>query len=98
MDTESRLPEAPLRQARQFSLREQLVLTFSASLILAIGVSSRGSKNFGAFSSPWALAALSPIVGVLVVGRFRLASPLALAIASIVLLCRAPNASKSASL
>lgn len=85
MDWTPRADASPLRQARQFSLRELLVLTFAASLILAIGVSSRGSKQFGAFWSPWALAALSPIVGVLVVGRFRLTSPLALAIASIVL-------------
>lgn len=85
MDQELRPRELPLRQARQFSVRELLVLTFAASLILAIAVSSRGSKRFGALSSPWALAALSPIVGVLVVGRFRLASPRALATASIVL-------------
>ncbi|HEY3391096.1 MAG TPA: hypothetical protein VGK58_00160 [Lacipirellulaceae bacterium] len=83
MDLPPRAETLPLRHARQFSLRELLVLTFAASLILAIAVSSRGSTRFGALSSPWALAALSPIVAVLVVGRFQLASPRALAALSI---------------
>jgi hypothetical protein len=74
MDRPPRVDALPLRQARQFSLRELLVLTFAASLILAIGVSSRGSEQFGAFSSPWALAALAPIVGVLIDARFQLLS------------------------
>jgi hypothetical protein len=83
MNRPPRLDATPLRQARQFSLRELLILTFAASLILAIAVSSRGSKRFGALSSPWAFAALLPIVAVLVVGRFQLASSRTLAVASI---------------
>jgi hypothetical protein len=62
-----------------------LVLTFAASLVLAIGVWSRGSERFGAFSSPWALAALAPIACVLVVARFRLLSSRGLAIVAIAL-------------
>jgi hypothetical protein len=85
MDQELRPSELPLRQSRQFSLRELLVLTLAASLLLAIAVSSRGSKRFGALSSPWAFAALSPIVAVLVVGRFQLASSRVLAALSIAL-------------
>jgi hypothetical protein len=85
MDSQLRPDDIPLRQARQFSLRELLVLTFAASLILAIGVSSRGSEQFGAFSSPWALAALAPIVGVLIVARFQLLSSRVLAIVAIAL-------------
>jgi len=74
MNSQLRPDDMPLRQARQFSLRELLVLTFAASLILAIGVSSRGSEQFGAFSSPWALAALAPNVAVLIDARFQLLS------------------------
>jgi hypothetical protein len=85
MDRPLLLDAMPLRQARQFSLRELLLLTLAASLILAIGVSSRGSEQFGALSSPWALAALAPIIAVLVVGRFHLASSRGLAILSIAL-------------
>jgi hypothetical protein len=85
MELQLRPDDMPLRQARQFSVRELLVLTLATSLILAIGVSSRGSTYFGAFSSVWALAALSPVVGVLIVVRFRLTSSRALAIGSIVL-------------
>jgi hypothetical protein len=87
MNADSHSESAKLsdRQARQFSLRELLVVTFAASLMLAIGVSSRGSEQFGAFSSPWALAALLPIACVLVVARFQLLSSRGLAIASIAL-------------
>lgn len=72
-------------QPRQFSLRELLILTLATSLILAIGVSSRGSRYFDAFSSPWALISLLPVAMILAVGRFRLASRRMLAIASIIL-------------
>jgi hypothetical protein len=85
MDQELRPGELPLRKARQFSVRELLLLTLATSLVLAIGVSSRGSRYFNAFSSPWALAALVPIVVVLAIGRFQLTSRRTLAVASIVL-------------
>jgi hypothetical protein len=85
MDAESRLAEAPLRQPRQFSVRELLVLTFATSLILAIGVSSRGSRYFSAFSSFWALTSLAPLAVILAVGRLYLASPRMLVVVSIML-------------
>jgi hypothetical protein len=85
MNSQPRPDELPLRNARQFSVRELLVVTFATSLILAIGVSSRGSTHFHAFASPWALASLAPPVVILVVGRFNLASRRALIISSIAL-------------
>jgi hypothetical protein len=85
MDSQLRPNHMPPRQARQFSLRELLVLTLVASLILAIGVLSRGSEQFGAFSSPWALAALAPIACVMVVARFQFLSSRGLATLSIAL-------------
>jgi hypothetical protein len=85
MDRSARDDALPPRQARQFSVRELLILTFAASLILAIGVSSRGSTYFHAFASPWALASLVPPVVVLAVGRFNLASRRTFIISSIAL-------------
>jgi len=84
MDSRSRPDELPLRQARQFSVRELLILTFAVSLILTVGIVSRDSKHFGAFSSLWALASLAPVAIILTIGRFRFASPRVLAFASIV--------------
>ena len=81
------LPEArrdfdPTFNSRQFSVRELLILTLLASLILTVGVVSRGSRYFDAFSSPWALASLTPSIIILAVVRFRLASPPRLVFAS----------------
>ena len=85
MNPQPRSNELPLRTARQFSVRELLVVTFATSLILAIGVSSRGSTYFKAFASPWAVASLVPPVVILAIGRFNLASRRALFISSIAL-------------
>jgi hypothetical protein len=85
MDSQLRPNHMPPRQARQFSLRDLLVATFAVSLILAIGVLSRGSEQYGALSSPWALAALAPIACVLAAARFQLLSARGLAIASVAL-------------
>jgi hypothetical protein len=83
MDSQSGVDGVRLREVRQFSVRELLILTLATSLVLAIGVSSRGSRYFGAFSSLWALASLAPISIILAVGRFRLMSRRALVVTSI---------------